>query len=107
MVLPEPHVRQLRVPRDAAGRVSCSVRCRKIRVRQYGPATISQQFEEPRRTSSWPRSGWTPGPGELTAEEVNALRRAIAELGVGGDGGPWEVKIVLDNVAAATWRPGT
>jgi phage baseplate assembly protein W len=45
------------------------------------------------------------GPGRFTAEEVEDLRQAIAELAK-DETSPWEVKIRLENVAASHMAAG-
>ena len=45
------------------------------------------------------------GPGRFTAEEVDDLRQAIAELAK-DENSPWEVKIGLENIAARDMAAG-
>jgi transglutaminase-like putative cysteine protease len=95
LVLPEPHVRQVEfriVP--PPGFVVRALP--EPSVRRYGPATLSQQFQEVAGGNIVATFRLDSGPGAFTAAEVNALRRAIEELGA--DGGPWEVKLALEHV---------
>jgi hypothetical protein len=95
LVLPEPHVRQVEFRiAPPPGFVVRSLP--DPGTRHYGPAAISQQFEEAADGSVVATFRLDTGPGTFTAGEVNVLRRAIDELG--GEGGVWEVKLALEHV---------
>lgn len=99
LMLPEPHIRQLQfrvtpppgfVPRALPENM----------VKKFGPATISQNFEQIEGNVVVATFRLDTGPGTFTAADVNVLRQGIAQLSGNGEASPWEVKIGLEHVAA-------
>ena len=103
MLLPEPHLRQLQYRIHLPAGFTPKA-LPESSVRQHGPATISQRYEMAGDDLIVATFRLDTGPGRFTAEEVEDLRQAIAELAK-DENTPWEVKIPLENVAALTWRP--
>jgi hypothetical protein len=95
LVLPEPQIRQIEfriVP--PPGFVARALP--ESSQRQFGPVAFSQQFQQMADGTIAATFRLDSGAGPLSAAEVNALRRAIEELG--SDGGPWEIKLALEHV---------
>ncbi|MGA2799073.1 MAG: DUF3857 domain-containing protein, partial [Thermoguttaceae bacterium] len=97
LVLPEPHVSQIEYliapPPDYIPET-----LPKDKVKQIGPATISQKF-------AW-KDGklqavfrFDTGEGRFTAEEAEELRHGIADLGIEGDVSRWEERIAFSHGA--------
>jgi hypothetical protein len=97
MLLPEPHIRQLqyRIHLPAGFKAKTLPRSS---IKRHGPVTISQKFERPDEDTVLATFRIDTGPGRLTAEEVDDLRAAIAELSK-DENSPWEVTIDLENAA--------
>ena len=104
MLLPEPHRRQLqyRITLPAGFTVKTLP---ESSVKHCGPATISQHYEMLGDNVIVATFNLDTGPGRLTAEQVDDLRQAIAELAKDEET-PWEVKIPLENIAAAQMAAG-
>ena len=98
MLLPEPHIRQLqyRIHLPAGFTPKAFP---ESSLKQHGPATIRQKYEMSGENAIVATFRLDTGPGRFTAEEVEDLRQAIAELSK-DENSPWEVKIRLENVAA-------
>jgi tetratricopeptide (TPR) repeat protein/transglutaminase-like putative cysteine protease len=97
LVLPEPHVSQLEYliapPPDYIPE-----KLPEDKVKQIGPATISQKY-------AW-KDGklqaifrFDTGEGRFTAEEAEDLRHGIADLGIEGDPSRWEERIAFSHGA--------
>ncbi len=95
MVLPEPHVSQLEYliapPPDYI-----LEKLPEDKLLRFGPASVSQKF-------AW-KDGkvqavfrFDTGEGRFTAEEVEELRKGIADLGIEGDGSRWEERIAFSH----------
>ena len=104
LLLPEPHRRQLqyRITLPAGFTVKALP---ESSIKRYGPATVSQHFEMLGDNVIVATFNLDTGPGRLTAEQVDDLRQAIAELAKDEET-PWEVKIPLENIAAAQMAAG-
>ena len=104
MLLPEPHIRQLqyRIYLPAGFRPKALPGSSR---KQHGPATISQTYAMSGDEVIVATFRLDTGPGRFTAEEVEDLRQAIAELAK-DETSPWEVKIRLENVAARHMAAG-
>ena len=99
LLLPEPHVRQLQYRITLpAGFTPKSLP--DSATKHYGPATISQKFEKEGDHVIVATFHLDTGSGRFTAEQVDDLRQAIMELSK-DENTPWEVKIELENAAAA------
>jgi transglutaminase-like putative cysteine protease/tetratricopeptide (TPR) repeat protein len=104
MLLPEPHIRQLQYRINLpAGFTPKSLPASSVK--RHGPATISQKYEISGDNLIVATFRLDTGPGLFTAEEVEDLRQAIAELAK-DENSPWEVKIRLENVAASLIAAG-
>ncbi len=104
LLLPEPHIRQLQYRIHLpAGFTPKALPASSLK--QYGPATISQKYEMSGDDLIVATFRLDTGPGRFTAEEVEDLRQAIAELAK-DENSPWEVKIGLENVAARDMAAG-
>jgi tetratricopeptide (TPR) repeat protein len=104
MLLPEPHIRQLQYRINLpAGFTPLALP--ESSLKRHGPATISQKYEMSGDNVIVATFRLDTGPGCFTAEEVEDLRQAIAELAK-DDSSPWEVKIRLENVAARYMASG-
>src|SRR5208337_28503 len=104
MLLPEPHIRQLqyRIHLPAGFTIKALP---ASSVKRHGPATISQKYEMSGDSVIVATFRIDTGPGRFTAEEVEDLRQAIAELAK-DETTPWEVKIRLENVASSHMAAG-
>jgi hypothetical protein len=104
LLLPEPHRRQLqyRITLPAGFTIKTLP---ESSIKHHGPATISQRYTMLGDNVIEASFSLDTGPGRFTAEEVDDLRQAIAEF-CKDDETPWEVKIPLENVAAALMRKG-
>ncbi len=104
MLLPEPHCRHLeyRITLPAGFTVKALP---ESSIKHYGPATISQYYAMQGDNVIEAAFSLDTGPGRLTAEQVDELRQAIAELSK-DEVTPWEVKIALENIAAAQMAVG-
>jgi tetratricopeptide (TPR) repeat protein/transglutaminase-like putative cysteine protease len=104
MLLPEPHIRQLqyRITLPAGFTPKALP---ESSLKQHGPATIRQRYEMSGDNVIVATFRLDTGPGRFTAEEVEDLRQAIAELAK-DENSPWEVKIELENVAARLMGTG-
>ena len=104
LLLPEPHRRQLqyRITLPAGYAVKALP---ESSVKKYGPATIGQNYSMSGDNVIVATFSLDTGPGRFTAEQVDALRRAIEELAK-DENSPWEVKIELENKAAAEMAAG-
>ncbi len=98
MLLPEPHIRQLQYRIHLPAGFTPKALPRSS-LKRHGPATISQKYEMSGDDLIVATFRLDTGPGRFTAEEVEDLRQAIAELAK-DENSPWEVKIRLENVAA-------
>jgi len=104
MLLPEPHIRQLQYRIHLpAGFTPKALPASSLK--RYGPATISQKYEMSGDDVIVASFRLDTGPGRFTAEEVEDLRQAIAELAK-DETTPWEVKIRLENIAARHMAAG-
>jgi hypothetical protein len=66
------------------------------KVSRFGPASISQKFAlKDGKLQAVFR--FDTGEGRFTAEEVEQLRKGIAELGIEGDGSRWEERIAFSH----------
>jgi hypothetical protein len=97
--LPEPHIREIQfrvVP--PPGFVAKALPPNSVK--QFGPASFSQKFQvlhdKEHDGEVMATFKLDTGPGLLQADDVNALRDAIVELGKDEES-PWEVKILMDN----------
>ena len=104
MLLPEPHIRQLQYRIHLPAGFTPKA-LPESSVKQHGPATISQKYEMSGDDLIVATFRLDTGPGRFTAEEVDDLRQAIAELAK-DENSPWEVKIGLENVAARHMAAG-
>jgi hypothetical protein len=104
LLLPEPHRRQLqyRITMPAGFTVKALP---ESSVKHYGPATISQHYAMQGDNVIEATFNLDTGPGRFTAEQVDDLRQAIAELSK-DEQTPWEVQIPLQNIAAAQMAKG-
>ena len=104
LLLPEPHIRQVQYRINLpAGFTPKSLP--QASLKQRGPATISQKYEMQGENLIVATFRLDTGPGRFTAEEVDDLRQAIAELSK-DENSPWEVKIGLENIAAREMEAG-
>jgi hypothetical protein len=104
LLLPEAHIRQLQYRIHLpAGFTPKALPASSVK--QYGPATIRQKYEKVGDDLIVVTLGLDTGPGRFTAEEVEDLRQAIAELAK-DENSPWEVKIELEDVAASRMAAG-
>ena len=104
MELPEPHVRVIEfriAPPPGFQAQSLPSNSSK----QFGPATISQKYAVVGDGLVVATFTLDTGPGLLEADEVNALRDAIVELGKDEES-PWEVKIALENSISKQFASG-
>ena len=104
LLLPEPHIRQLQYRINLPAGFTPKV-LPPSSVKRHGPATISQKYETSGDKLIVATFRLDTGPGRFTAEEVDDLRQAIAELAK-DENSPWEVKIGLENVAASHMAAG-
>ena len=104
MLLPEPHIRQLQYRIHLPAGFTPKALPRSS-LKRHGPATISQKYEISGDDLIVATFRLDTGPGRFTAEEVEDLRQAIAELAK-DENSPWEVKIRLENVAARHMAAG-
>jgi tetratricopeptide (TPR) repeat protein len=104
LLLPEPHRRQLqyRITLPAGFTVKALP---ASSIKHCGPATISQRYAMRDDNVVEATFSLDTGSGRFTADQVDELRQAIAELAKDEET-PWEVKIPLDNVAAAKMAAG-
>jgi hypothetical protein len=104
LLLPEPHRRQLqyRITLPAGFTVKALP---ESSVKHYGPATIGQYFAMQGDNVIVATFNLDTGSGRFTADQVDDLRQAIAELAKDEET-PWEVKIALENIAAAKMAAG-
>jgi len=98
MLLPEPHIRQLQFRVHLPAGFSPKT-LPASSLKRHGPATISRKFEMSGDNVVVATFRLDTGPGRFTAEEVEDLRQAIAELAK-DETTPWEVRIPLVDVAA-------
>ena len=104
LLLPEPHIRQLQYRIHLpAGFTAKSLPDSSLK--QFGPATISRKYELSGDDQVVATFRIDTGPGRFTAEEVEDLRQAIAELAK-DDSSPWEVKIELEDLSARDMAAG-
>ena len=104
LLLPEPHIRQLQYRIHLPAGFTPKA-LPESSLKQHGPATISQKYEMSGDDLIVATFRLDTGPGRFTAEEVEDLRQAIAELAK-DENSPWEVKIGLENVAARDMAAG-
>ena len=104
LLLPEPHIRQLQYRINLPAGFTPKA-LPESSLKQHGPATISQKYEVSGDDLIVATFRLDTGPGRFTAEEVEDLRQAIAELAK-DENSPWEVKIELENVAARHMAAG-
>ena len=104
LLLPEPHIRQLQYRIHLPAGFTPKA-LPESSLKQHGPATISQKYEMSGDDVIVATFRLDTGPGRFTAEEVEDLRQAIAELAK-DENSPWEVKIGLENVAARDMAAG-
>jgi len=104
LLLPEPHRRQLqyRITLPAGFTIKTLP---DASIKHYGPATVGQQYAMSGDNVILATFSLDTGPGRFTAAEVDDLRQAIVELSK-DENSPWEVKIELENVAAAQMAAG-
>ena len=104
MLLPEPHRRELKY--HIALPAGFSVKALPdSSIKRCGPATIGQHYALLGDDVIEATFSLDTGPGRFTAEQVESLRQAIADLSK-DDTSPWEVKIELRNIAAARMASG-
>jgi transglutaminase-like putative cysteine protease len=104
LVLPEAHIRQLQFRIHLPAGFSPKALPESF-VKQRGPATISQKIELSGNKVIVATFRLDTGPGRFTAEEVEDLRQAIAELAK-DENSPWQLKFALENVAARYMADG-
>ena len=102
MLLPEPHIRQLQYRIHLPAGFTPKA-LPESSLKQHGPATISQKYEMSGDNLIVATFRLDTGPGRFTAEEVEDLRQAIAELAK-DENSPWEVKIGWKTWRQVTWR---
>jgi transglutaminase-like putative cysteine protease/tetratricopeptide (TPR) repeat protein len=104
LLLPEPHRRQVQYLINLPAGYTVKA-LPESSVKHYGPATIGQHFDTAVEGVIVATFNLDTGPGWFTAEQVDALRRAIEDLAK-DENSPWEVKIELENKAAADMAAG-
>lgn len=104
LLLPEPHRKQLQylITLPAGYTVKALP---DPSVKRYGPATIGQSYAMSGDNVIAATFTLDTGPGRFTAEQVDSLRQAIADLSK-DENTPWEVTIELQNAAGTEMAAG-